>query len=265
MHTYHLGHSLVGRDMPAMLAQLAGHSYNSQLGWGASLMNHAQAEVPGFDVENATAAFKPVAEALAAGDVDVFVMTEMVEITDAIKWHNSAKYLAHWAKQARSGNPQVRIYLYETWHRLDDPKGWLARIDTDLAQHWEGQLLQTAMADLEVGTVHVIPGGQVLAATARAIEAGEIAGLNKIEDVFALNPDGTQDTIHFNDYGAYIIALTHYAVIYAKSPIGLPHDLLRADGTVAQALSPQAALRVQELVWQVVTRYAPTGVQKRTE
>ncbi len=31
---FHLGHSLVGRDMPAMLAQLAGHgSHASQLGW----------------------------------------------------------------------------------------------------------------------------------------------------------------------------------------------------------------------------------------
>ena len=37
--TYHLGHSLVGRDMPAMLAQMAGHDHASQLGWGASLRN----------------------------------------------------------------------------------------------------------------------------------------------------------------------------------------------------------------------------------
>ena len=37
MSVYHLGHSLVGRDMPAMLAQMAGHDYASQLGWGASI------------------------------------------------------------------------------------------------------------------------------------------------------------------------------------------------------------------------------------
>ena len=38
-HVFHIGHSLVGRDMPAMLAQLAGegHEYASQLGWGATL------------------------------------------------------------------------------------------------------------------------------------------------------------------------------------------------------------------------------------
>jgi hypothetical protein len=37
LKTYHLGHSLVGRDMPAMLAQLAGHEYHSQLGWSKAL------------------------------------------------------------------------------------------------------------------------------------------------------------------------------------------------------------------------------------
>src|SRR6056297_2905194 len=43
---YHLGHSLVGRDMPAMLGQLASaagredHGYDSQLGWGTTLKAH---------------------------------------------------------------------------------------------------------------------------------------------------------------------------------------------------------------------------------
>ena len=41
LRVYHLGHSLVGRDMPAMLAQLAGagHHYDSQLGWAHHLRN----------------------------------------------------------------------------------------------------------------------------------------------------------------------------------------------------------------------------------
>ena len=42
LRVYHLGHSLVGRDMPAMLAQMAGqgHDYALQLGWGAALSEH---------------------------------------------------------------------------------------------------------------------------------------------------------------------------------------------------------------------------------
>jgi hypothetical protein len=84
--------------------------------------------------------------------------------------------------------------------------------------------------------VHVIPAGQVLARLVRAIEGGQgVPGLQRREDLFALNPDGSQDLIHLNDLGNYLVALTHYAVLYHRSPVGLPHQLLKADGTPAVA------------------------------
>ena len=70
------------------------------------------------------------------------------------------------------------------------------------------------------------------------------------------------DQIHLNDLGAYLIALTHYAVLYGKSPVGLPHDLTRADGTPATAPGPDAALLMQNVVWDVVKSYPRTGVRK---
>ncbi len=139
---YHLGHSLVGRDMPAMLAALGGHRHNSQLGWGASLMNHWTGEVPGFAEENRPPAFRPAAEALDSGDYPVVVLTEMVELRDAIRWHDSAHYLAEWAARAKAAAPGARVYLYETWHRLDDPAGWEARVAADLPALWEAQVLR---------------------------------------------------------------------------------------------------------------------------
>ena len=143
---YHLGHSLVGRDMPAMLAQLGGHSWNSQLGWGASLMNHWTGEVPGFAEENRPPAFRDAKEALESGAYPVVVLTEMVELRDAIRWHSSADHLAKWALRAKAANPEVRVYLYETWHRLDDPSGWEARVKSDLAALWEAQVLRPGPA-----------------------------------------------------------------------------------------------------------------------
>ena len=234
---YHLGHSLVGRDMPAMLAQLAVHDHASQLGWGASLKQHAGpvADVPGFAQENAHPAHRPADEALASGHYGAVVLTEMVEIRDAVRYHESAHYLALWARRAQSGNPGVRVYLYETWHRLDDKDGWLNRLDTDLARHWEGDLLRVALAQDGVPPIHVIPGGQVMARLVRAIEAGQVPGLTRREDLFARNADGSLDPIHLSDIGAYVIALTHYAVITHGNPAGLPHRLLRADGSQATA------------------------------
>ncbi|MGQ0566776.1 MAG: hypothetical protein ACT4OK_17170 [Gemmobacter sp.] len=266
LSVYHLGHSLVGRDMPAMVQQLAqaaglaDHSYASQLGWGASLNQHRTGEVPGFTEENAHPAYRPAAPALASGDYDAVVLTEMVELRDAIRYHDSAAALAVWARAARAGNPDARVYLYETWHRLDDRDGWLERIDGDLPALWEARLLRQAMARDGTGTIYVIPAGQAMAAVVRAIEAGQVPGLTTREDLFARTPEGAVDPIHLNDRGAYVVALVHFATLYHRSPEGLPHRLLRADGSAADALPDQAVDPIQSLVWQTVRGYAATGV-----
>lgn len=264
MRVFHLGHSLVGRDMPAMLAQLAGagHGHESQLGWGASLRAHWEPDAPvaGFEAENAHPRFRPAKAALASGDYDAVVLTEMVEIRDAIRWHASPAYLALWAQYARQGNPAIRVYLYETWHQLDDPGGWLARIDADLGRYWEGVLLRGAAARPGGAPIWLIPAGQVMARAARAAEAGEIPGIARREAFFARDATGEQDMIHMSDVGAYLVALTHYAVLYHRSPEGLPHALLRADGSPAEAPSPEAARALQRLVWDVARRDRRTGI-----
>lgn len=259
---YHLGHSLVGRDMPAMLAQMAGHDHASQLGWGSSLKDHWTGDVAGFETENAHAHHRPAGEALDSGAYPVVVLTEMVEIRDAIRYHDSARHLALWARRARAARPDVRLYLYETWHPTDDPEGWLERIDRDGARYWQGGLLAGAMAQPGVGEIYVIPGGPVMAAVARAIEAGQVPGLARRDDLFARTEGGAVDAIHVNDTGAYLMALTHYAVIYQRSPEGSPPALTRADGTPAAALSDQTAQALQQIVWQVVSSYGLTGMPK---
>jgi hypothetical protein len=264
MTVFHLGHSLVGRDMPAMLAQLAGagHGYHSQLGWGTSLKEHwePELEIQGFAQENDHAAYRPARQAIASGSYDSVILTEMVEISDAVRYHESAEYLARWAGLAWDANPQARIYLYETWHHTDDDKGWLYRIDSDLRAYWQDKVKYPALGKSSA-PIHLIPAGQVKAAFVRAAEdhggLGDVAG---VDDLFARHPDGRPDTIHFNDLGAYLVALTHFAVLYHRSPLGAPFALLRADGTAAQAPTPQTAALMQEIVWQVVLRHPETGV-----
>lgn len=264
MRVFHLGHSLVGRDMPAMLAQLApvGHEYGSQLGWGATLRSHwlGADEVPGFAEENAHPAHRPAREAIEGGSYDAVVLTEMVEIRDAIKWHGSGNYLAEWARLARAARSDIRVYLYETWHRLDDEAGWLERIDADAIPLWQDEVMRRAMGADGVGVIYRIPGGAALAAVARAAEAGELRGVSGREDLFARTAEGDVDQIHAGDLGNYVVALAHYAVLYHRSPEGLPVQVLRADGSSAQAFEPEAAARAQQLVWQVVSGDPLTGV-----
>lgn len=258
LRVFHLGHSLVGRDMPAMLAQLApeGHQHDSQLGWGTSLNEHWQGReaINGFDAENAHARYRDAKEAVGSGDYDAVVLTEMVELKDAIRYHDSTSALNRWADLARSGGPQTRIYLYETWHHLNDPEGWLTRLDADLPTLWEGALIlpDLAMTDEPMRPIHLIPAGQVMAAFVRRVEAaGGIGNVTNRESLFARDAQGALDTIHVNDLGAYLVALTHYAVLYQRSPLGLPFELTRADGTPAQAPDQRAARAMQETVWQV--------------
>ena len=252
---YHLGHSLVGREMPKMLAQIAGHDHASQLGWGSALKAHWDGTLNGFETENAHPNFRPAAEAIDSGAYPVLVMTEMVELKDAIRHFKSPHYLRLWAKRARAARPDIRLYLYETWHNREDPQHWEQRIRDDLPKLWEGVLLAGAMADPATGPIYVIPGGQVMAAAARAIDAGEVPHLQEASTLFARHPDGQPDTIHFSGIGAYLMALTHYAVIYQKDPSTVAHDL-------PPELSEATAHALQKITWQVVRQSPHTGFSK---
>ena len=264
LNVFHLGHSLVGRDMPAMLAELAGPGarYDSQLGWGTSLKAHwGDAEINGFATENDHIRYRDARQAIGGGGYDAVVLTEMVEIRDAIRSYASWDYLARWAKLAWQGNPEARVYFYETWHPLDDPEGWLNRLDRDPERYWEGEILRRALAVDGERPIYVIPAGTVFAAFTRAVAArGGVEGIAGPEDLFALTPEGVRDPIHINDLGAYLVALTHYAVLYQRSPVGLPRALHRADGSPATAPSEEAARLMQETVWQVVRGHPLTGV-----
>jgi len=266
LSVFHLGHSLVNRDMPAMLAQLApaGHRYDSQLGWGTTLQAHwGDAPINGFETENAHPRFRPAHEAVASGEYDAIVLTEMVEIRDSIRWHDSPDYLVRWAEKALAARPDVRLYLYETWHPLDDPEGWLTRIDLDHDRYWLRQVLGPALRQLPKGAqIHLIPAGPVLAAFVREVEGrGGVGNVRGREDLFARAEDGTLDVIHLNDLGNYLVALVHFAVLYHASPVGLPHVLARADGTPATAPDPDTAHLMQEMTARVVDMLGLSGIR----
>ncbi|MCB1407536.1 MAG: hypothetical protein KDK01_15105 [Rhodobacteraceae bacterium] len=269
LRVFHLGHSLVGRDMPAMVTQLAhaagfgAHRYESQLGWGTSLRAHwyPDAEIAGFERENDHAAFRPALEAVTSGDYDAIILTEMVELRDAIRWHDSPRYLSQWVEAARTARPDVRIYLYKTWHDLQHPEGWLDRLENDPVALWQQQVLAPTWANPDLGPVHVVPATQVLAELTRALRDGPGAeGLRQPADLFRRNADGSLDTIHLNDQGHYLIALTHVATLYHRPVLGLPHALLRADGMPADPPGAEAAALMQRIVDAVMRTTPNTGL-----
>jgi len=269
LKVFHIGHSLVNRDMPLMLEHLAGHGHDhrSQLGWGASLQSHWEPKIPvnGFEVENAHARYQDARQAIDSGAFDAVVLTEAVEIKDSIRYFKSPKYIRHWARAAHQANPQTRVYLYETWHLLDDPQGWLERLDADLPAFWEGVLLAQGLAHGDTGgPVYVIPAGQVLARLVRELEArGGVDGVRSREDLFSRNADGTLDTIHLNLLGNYVVALTHYAVLYHRAPPVSPGRMFIFEGAVFEPPGEALSQLMSDVVWSVVTSYPKTGVAQQ--
>lgn len=268
---YYIGHSLVGRNIPAVVKQFAGekHRYELQLGWGATLKSHWEPDVPvnGFEAENANPRFRDAYEAVDSGDYDAVVLTEMVEIRDAIKYFEPWDYLSRWAKRAWKANPATRVYFYETWHPIDDSEGWLNRIDKDLERYWEREILRRAQAAEDMtGTIRMIPGGQALGRFVREVEKrGGVEGVSGKEDLFHKSEEGEQDNIHLSALGTYLLALTHYAVLYHKSPVGLPTEVYLPDHKKTVSIPPETAKLMQEVVWEVVTTFPKTGVAPKAE
>jgi hypothetical protein len=267
LKVYHLGHSLVGKDMPYMLEQLAGegHRYHSQLGWGATLKSHWEPDVPvnGFESENFPPAYRDVVEAIESQEYDAFVLTEMVEIRAAIKYFDSAKYLSKFSEKIHQDSPDTRIYFYETWHEVNDPEGWINRLDNDLPRYWEQEILYKSLAKLDGEvTIYMIPAGQVLSRFFKEVEKiGGVGEIKAAEDIFATTDEGKLDPIHINDIGSYFIALIHYAVLYQKSPEGLPFQLKKRDGSAAVAPSAEVAALMQKITWEVVKDFPKTGIR----
>lgn len=263
---YHLGHSLVGKDMPYMLAQLAGeeHRYHSQLGWGATLQSHWEPNIPvsGFESENQHDQYRDPFEAIDSTEYNAFIVTEMVEIEAAIKSFKSSEYLAKFAKKIHTASPNTVMYLYETWHEVTDPKGWINRLDHDLNVFWEEQILYRALAELDGQIpIYVIPAGQVLSAFFKEVKrVGGVGNIQSPNDIFSQKDDGSLDPIHINDLGNYLVALVHYATIYRQSPEGLPYQLNKADGTAAFAPTPETAALMQKITWDIVSHYPKTGI-----
>ncbi|WP_052503377.1 T9SS type A sorting domain-containing protein [Lacinutrix sp. Hel_I_90] len=144
--------------------------------------------------------------------------------------------------------------LWTTWTNIDDSDGpWRATLDT-YEQHWE-EMMDYANDNKPVGAtpVYIIPGHRMMARLYDDIQLNNVPGITTIDEFFS-------DTIHPNTIGAYAIAMIHYACIYNESPIGLTNDLSNDGSSGFVIPSPELALYLQTMIWDVVTNYSRTGV-----
>ncbi|GLR69729.1 hypothetical protein GCM10007852_06370 [Agaribacter marinus] len=257
-----VGHSLVGITMPDMLnSALDTLSADGHINYhvinGAPLKYNwlSSHQAQGVDAR----------AVLPQGNIDVLVLTEAVPLINHTTWSQSSTYAANFYNLAVDSNPDVQVYMYETWHSIDSGTGvdvpyddnddipWRDRLDQELSR-WEGIVDNVnAQREDDEPYMHIIPAGQAMAAMHDAIEMGQVPGVSHISDLFS-------DDIHLNDLGNYFLTMVQYATIYGRNPDNLPEATFNEWGGSYQAPSEELADSMQAIAWEAVTNYARSGV-----
>lgn len=247
--SFHVGNSFTRwTNIPRQLENLSALemrpcSVGFQLTDGQTLGHHWRTGI--LAGPNITAG-KRSREALATGSWDVLVLQPHSQ-----EWMNSwavsdfRDHARRFAQLADVNGTQVYLNVYWPWSTL--PISEQTTINTIFEQ------VRASISSELSRPVLVIPAGQALRAVIEACGSDQLVGYNRSSFYI--------DERHQSALGGYVTALTHYATIYKKSPVGLPASTLSAladNQTVS--IPPAAATRIQQIVWAVVQAYPYSGL-----
>lgn len=259
-----VGHSLVGPSLPPMVEAGLGQQ-GTPVSVAAQVINGAPLR---YSWDNSSDGEREDARAiLPKGETSVLVLTEATPIAAQVGWNDTAGYVAKFAGLAWEARVDTQVYIYETWPSLksgpgveipDDPGAgmpWRDRLSAELPL-WESATV-TANATRPVGAplVRLVPAGQAMGRLADAIAAGDMPGIDRIEQLF-------DDDIHPDDRALYFLALVHMAVINGKDPKGLPAKLTRSWISRAGVITDDQAAAFQRIAWEAVTEYRATDAAR---
>lgn len=199
-------------------------------------------------------------EALRAGTVDVLTLSPI---------HLPDEGIANFAALALERNPKTRITLQEFWLPFDiyDSTFKLRPTAVDHnalsgaelrklhGPYFQGMDEHVRELNKKFGknAIVVVPVGQAVIALREKIIASEAPGLKTQEDLF------TDAIGHAKPPLQALVAYCHFAVIYRRSPVGLPMPAV-----LARANNPDWDEKLnrllQELAWNAVTRHPLSGV-----
>jgi hypothetical protein len=201
-------------------------------------------------------------KALKAGEVDVFVMSPIQFPDEGVE--NFVKFgLEH--------NPNMRFLVQITWggadiDNQDFPKGVFAKVDREKTPDQLKKLyernIQAAEAQADninkkygggKKVLFLVPSAQALVALRTRIAHKEVPGLTKQAELF--NDVMSHPSAPLEALNTYL----HYAVLYDRSPVGLPMPglLKRAK---REAWDEKLSRSLQELAWDTAANYPYSGV-----
>jgi hypothetical protein len=200
---------------------------------------------------------KPVLE---AGKADLFTMAPTF-LPDA--------GIENFVKLGLEHNPKLRFTLQQNWVPFEDSAVWLSKnrpksIDRDVitfaqlrAKHDPYfNLIEDHVKEINVripsAKIAIVPSGEAVMALRDKVIKGEAPGIKTQNELFtdALGHPGPQIRV--------LSAYCHYAVIYRRSPVGLPVVSQLAKLPEAEKLNRL----LQEIAWKAVTGHPMSGVAK---
>lgn len=249
----HSFHYWIPDILPELVASagIAGHSTV-----GVSLIGGSRA-IQHWEVSDDKNAVK---KALRESAVDVFTLSCMTHPDEGI---------GHFARLAARHNPQVRVTLQELWLPEDtfpfDPNNrryerteqfdhsTLADLAVPHAAYFaemEGYV-RNLNAELGRAVVYIAPDAQATLKLRGKIIAGQVQSIRRQSALF------TDSWGHPQPVLKLLAAYVHFAVIYRRSPVGLPWPKSCA---CEQATDADLNRDLQQFAWQAVCEHPLSGV-----
>ena len=198
---------------------------------------------------------KPVLE---AGKADLFTMAPTFLPDPGIE---------NFTKLGLEHNPKIRFTLQQNWVPFEDPELWLSKsrpksIDRDVitlaqlrAKHAPYfKMIEDHVKELNAripaAKIAIVPSGEAVLALRDKVIKGEAPGIKTQNELFTdvLGHPGPQIRV--------LSAYCHFAVIYRRSPVGLPVNGLLAKLPEAEKLNQL----LQEIAWKAVIGHPMSGV-----
>jgi hypothetical protein len=259
---------------PAGLKVLtAGHSFHvwmpplvAEMAKAAGIQGHEQLAISSiggskviqhWDLPPEKNKAKPILE---AGKTDLFTMAPTFLPDPGIE---------NFTKLGLEHNSKIRFTLQQNWVPFEDPELWLSKsrpksIDRDVltlaqlrAKHdpyfkMIEDHVKELNARIPAAKIAIVPSGEAVLALRDKVIKGEAPGIKTQNELFTdvLGHPGPQVRV--------LSAYCHFAVIYRRSPVGLPVNGLLAKLPEAEKLNQL----LQEIAWKAVTGHPMSGVAR---
>ena len=242
------GHSLINLNTPTFFAQLAQSSglsvnYQLQMGLGSNIRFRLQCPYNGQQADGENISYRLHDELVRPGVYDHLILAENHNILESITYSATTSMARNVYDLFTTGNPNGQAWLYENWLYRDDPDlaAFLIRIQRERTA-WDCVASKVNTLRGSRKPMKVLPASTALAALIRAIQESTVPGITDPTTLF-------HDNVHLTNLGNYFIALLDYAVVYQRSPVGLPRQLIPMYDPYP-SISAETAARLQEIAWQ---------------